>query len=137
MQSLPSLLDDAPEESRVCVLQGRDTLMLPHDRQRLVHSFLGQNFCQRAFAALTGVNPDRTAKIMKEGKVEVPKDTRPTRRSPMRRRWVLAIEAASLHGVPEKYVRQSDYSWRDLGNAMHIASVGSVLSVVFSCTVRV
>ena len=33
MQSLPSLLDDAPEESRVCVLQGRDTLMLPHDRE--------------------------------------------------------------------------------------------------------
>ena len=99
MQSLPSLLDDAPEESRVCVLQGRDTLVLPHDRQRLVHSFLGQNFCQRAFAALTGVNPDRTAKIMKEGKVEVPKDTRPTRRSPRRQQIVdmIWVAASDLH----------------------------------------
>ena len=99
MQSLPPLLDDAPEESRVCVLQGRDTLVLPHDRQRLVHSFLGQNFCQRAFAALTGVNPDRTAKIMKEGKVEVPKDTRPTRRSPRRQQIVdmIWVAASDLH----------------------------------------
>ena len=54
--------------------------------------------------------------------------------SPMRRRWVLAIEAAYLHGIPLELARQNDYSWKDIGNAMHITSVGSVLSVVLCCT---
>ena len=57
--------------------------------------------------------------------------------SPLRRRWILAVEAACLYGLPEEYARQSDCTWKDIGNGMHIASVGTVLSVVLCCTVPV
>ena len=98
MKSQPSMLSD-PGESHVCTWGGRHTLVLPHDNTRLVHSFLGHDFCQRAFAALTGVNAHLTQKIMKEGKLEVPKDTRPRRTRPRRDQMVAGIwiVAADLH----------------------------------------
>lgn len=56
--------------------------------------------------------------------------------SPMHRRWVLASEAAFVHGIPLEVARQHNLSWSDIGNAMHICSVGSVLAVVLSCTAK-
>ena len=98
MKSQPSMLSD-PGESHVCTWGGRHTLVLPHDNTRLVHSFLGHDFCKNAFAALTGVNAHLTQKIMKEGKLEVPKDTRPRRTRPRRDQMVAGIwiVAADLH----------------------------------------
>ena len=98
MQSQPSMLSD-PGESHICTWEGRHTLVLPHDDPKLVHSFLGQDFCQMAFAALTGVNTHCTKKLMKGGKLEVPKDTRPRRTCPRRDQMVAAIwiVVADLH----------------------------------------
>ena len=65
-QSHPSSVSELPEMGGglVCTLGGRNVMMLPHDSTRLTHSFLGHAFCQRAFAALTGVNILRSAKLM-------------------------------------------------------------------------
>ena len=116
MQSTPSVLSELPElgDSHVCTLEGSEKLVLPHDKTRLVHSFLGRPFCQRAFAALTGVNPDRTAKIMKTNKLDVPKEVQ-TRRNPVRRGqmvgaiWTVAFDLHSQSPFAKQAAPSSGY----------------------------
>ena len=44
------------------------------------------------------------------------------------------LEVASISGIPVELARALDLSWADVGNAMHVASVGIVTSVVLACT---
>ncbi len=63
---------------------------------------------------------------------------------PFLRRWLLPIELAAAHGLPITQSLASDaqvaldvhgpeYSTSQLGNAMHVANVGSVLAITLSC----
>ena len=56
---------------------------------------------------------------------------------PYKRRWLLPAEAAYLSGVPLEMVKKYDYTWSEIGNAMHIASIGTVLCVCLACIERV
>ncbi len=63
---------------------------------------------------------------------------------PFLRRWLLPIELAAAHGLPITHslataaqvpldVHGPEYSCSQLGNAMHVANVGSVLAITLSC----
>ena len=78
MPSMPSLLSDISQrgEGEVCSLEGRPSLVLPHESTKLTYSFLGKRFCRKSFAALTGVNPFRMTKRMKDGELTAPQHQR-------------------------------------------------------------
>ena len=52
---------------------------------------------------------------------------------PSKRRWALSDEVAYLSGIPMQMIKAYDYTWDEIGNAMHIASIGTVLCVCLAC----
>ena len=117
MQSKQSELSElaASGDCHVCTLGDRPSLVLPSSSTNLEYAFLGLPFCQRAFAALTGVNAFRTGKAMKEGMLTIPKEERcikaPRRDEMVGAIWSVVKDLHDQSPFAKHAARSSDSEW--------------------------